>query len=311
MSGRAVAASTFGNGSLPIDYVGPPESFHSISYTKVLLGKFPHGTFAGKLAIVGASSPILQDLHTTPTSNGDDARARNLGATRPRRCSKGCRCETSPAGSTSCSMLILGAVVPLGSLRVRQWRSLLDAPQRSRSRSRSLSRSRSTTAGSLRSSTRLLALALGTLGTLAVLYVGETIERARVHDLFSRFVPADVVEQVVASAGDNLRLGAVERDCTVLFSDLRGFTSFSEKLPATTVIEVVNTLPQRDDRGDPRRRRHADRLHGRRHHGRVRRAARAARPRRSRARRRHRDDRRAPATRSTRGSPSRATTTAS
>jgi adenylate cyclase len=27
----------------------------------------------------------------------------------------------------------------------------------------------------------------------------------------------------------------------VLFSDLRGFTSFSEKLPATSVIEVVNT----------------------------------------------------------------------
>jgi adenylate cyclase len=45
----------------------------------------------------------------------------------------------------------------------------------------------------------------------------------------------------VASAGENLRLGAVERDCTVLFSDLRGFTSFSEKLPAAHVIEVVNT----------------------------------------------------------------------
>ena len=39
---------------------------------------------------------------------------------------------------------------------------------------------------------------------------------------------------------DNLRLGAVERDCTVLFSDLRGFTSFSETQPAQRVIEVVN-----------------------------------------------------------------------
>ena len=87
----------------------------------------------------------------------------------------------------------------------------------------------------------LLALAVGTLGTLAVLYVGETIERERVHDLFSRFVPADVVDQVVARADDNLRLGAVERDCTVLFSDLRGFTGFAEKLPAERVIEVVNT----------------------------------------------------------------------
>ncbi|HEX7609697.1 MAG TPA: adenylate/guanylate cyclase domain-containing protein, partial [Solirubrobacteraceae bacterium] len=37
-----------------------------------------------------------------------------------------------------------------------------------------------------------------------------------------------------------LRLGAVELDCTVLFSALRGFTTFSESLPATQVIEVVN-----------------------------------------------------------------------
>ena len=32
----------------------------------------------------------------------------------------------------------------------------------------------------------------------------------------------------------------MERDCTVLFSDLRGFTSFSEIQPAGLVIEVVN-----------------------------------------------------------------------
>ena len=137
-------------------------------------------------------------------------------------------------------IIVLGTVVPLGSMRLRQWRSLLDAI--------ALAVLFTIAVQVAFNSGRivtfvypLLALALGTLGTLAVLYVGETIERARVHDLFARFVPADVVDQVVASAGGNLRLGAVERDCTVLFSDLRGFTSFSEKLPATRVIEVVNT----------------------------------------------------------------------
>jgi adenylate cyclase len=86
----------------------------------------------------------------------------------------------------------------------------------------------------------LVALAVGTLGTLGTLYVGETIERERVRDMFSRFVPSGVVDQVLASADENLRLGGVERECTVLFSDLRGFTSFSESQPAARVIDVVN-----------------------------------------------------------------------
>jgi adenylate cyclase len=45
---------------------------------------------------------------------------------------------------------------------------------------------------------------------------------------------------VLARTDDDFRLGGVEKECTVLFSDLRGFTSFSESQPAKKVIEVVN-----------------------------------------------------------------------
>ena len=86
----------------------------------------------------------------------------------------------------------------------------------------------------------LLALALGTFGTLVTLHLREAFERERVRDVFSRFVPASVVDEVLASADENLRLGGVERDCTVMFSDLRGFTSFSETQPPARVIEVLN-----------------------------------------------------------------------
>ena len=48
-------------------------------------------------------------------------------------------------------------------------------------------------------------------------------------DLFSRFVPENVVDEVLASA-DGLRLGGVQREGTVMFTDLRGFTRFAESL---------------------------------------------------------------------------------
>jgi adenylate cyclase len=240
MLGHSISASTFeGDGSLPIDFAGPPETFRSISYAKVMRGDFPAGLFQGALVIVGASSPILQDIHATSTTGAVDMAGPEIWANAAATLLQGVPLRFAPGSVDILVILLLGIAVPLGSLRLRQWRSMLNA----------LALAVTFTIAVQVIFDRgaivtfvypLLALAVGTLGTLAVLYVGETIERTRVHDLFSRFVPADVVEQVVASAGENLRLGAVERDCTVLFSDLRGFTSFSEKLPATRVIEVVN-----------------------------------------------------------------------
>jgi adenylate cyclase len=239
MSGHRIGASTFEHGSLPIDFAGPRETFATISYARVMRGDFPAGMFRGKLAIVGASAPILQDLHATATTGRELMPGSEVMANATATLLEGVPLRDAPGWLSIALILLLGAVVPLGSMRLRQWRSMLDALALAVV---------FTIAVQIAFNNGLivtfvyplLALALGTLGTLAVLYMNETIERTRVHDLFSRFVPADVVDQVVASAGENLRLGAVERDCTVLFSDLRGFTSFSEKLPATSVIEVVN-----------------------------------------------------------------------
>ena len=78
----------------------------------------------------------------------------------------------------------------------------------------------------------------------------ETVARARekadaekrhVRDLFSRFVPEAVVEEVLAQA-DGARLGGRALNGTIMFTDLRGFTTFSESRPADEVIEVVNRI---------------------------------------------------------------------
>jgi adenylate cyclase len=68
----------------------------------------------------------------------------------------------------------------------------------------------------------------------------DDLERERVRDIFSRFVPEHVVDEVLRRTDDDLRLTGVTLDGTVMFSDLRDFTAFAESLPANIVIEVLN-----------------------------------------------------------------------
>ena len=64
-------------------------------------------------------------------------------------------------------------------------------------------------------------------------------ERANTRDAFARFVPESVVDQVLQDA-DGVRLGGVRGEATVMFSDLRGFTSFAETLEPEQVIASLN-----------------------------------------------------------------------
>jgi adenylate cyclase len=89
--------------------------------------------------------------------------------------------------------------------------------------------------------------ALATLADQTALAL-ETVARARekadaerrhVRDVFARFVPEAVVDEVLAQS-DGARLGGRALVGTIMFTDLRGFTSFSETLSADEVIAVVN-----------------------------------------------------------------------
>lgn len=238
-TGRRIPASLAKGGTVPINFAGPPGTVNEISYWSVLRGHFPPSAVRGKIVIVGATSPILQDLHPTATSGSGVMPGPEIWANATATLLKGIPLKDVGGGLNLLVIVLLGALTPLSSLRVPPWRALADAL---------VAAVVFTVVTQLAFDSGwivsyvypLVALALGTLGTLGILYLSEAIERQRTHDIFSRFVPADVVDQVMARTDENLRLGAVERDCTVLFSDLRGFTSFSEHQPAERVIEVVN-----------------------------------------------------------------------
>ncbi|MCL4294485.1 MAG: adenylate/guanylate cyclase domain-containing protein [Anaerolineae bacterium] len=63
-------------------------------------------------------------------------------------------------------------------------------------------------------------------------------EEERVKDLLGRYVSHQVAQQILAHGG--LAVCAERREITVLFADIRGFTTFSEKLPPERVVALLN-----------------------------------------------------------------------
>ena len=73
----------------------------------------------------------------------------------------------------------------------------------------------------------------------AVRFRGEARARERLRKLFSKYVSASVVEKIVGSDElPDLRGEAVE--VSVLFSDIRNFTTISERLSPHEVVEMLN-----------------------------------------------------------------------
>ena len=66
------------------------------------------------------------------------------------------------------------------------------------------------------------------------------LEDARVRDVFSRFVPEHVVEDVLDRTDEDLRLGGSRGVGTVMFTDIRDFTSFTERTEPDRVIDLLN-----------------------------------------------------------------------
>jgi adenylate cyclase len=84
------------------------------------------------------------------------------------------------------------------------------------------------------------ALVLSAVGALGAHYVLAAFDRQRTRDTFARFVPEQVVNQVLSQTGRGSRLGGMRVVGTCMFVDLRGSTRFAESLPPETVVMVIN-----------------------------------------------------------------------
>ena len=87
----------------------------------------------------------------------------------------------------------------------------------------------------------LLALASSAITFSVVEQVLERLEKARLRQTFERYVSRDVVKELVDNPQSFLNtLGGVRKNITVLFSDVRGFTTMTESADAAKLVAQLN-----------------------------------------------------------------------
>ena len=87
--------------------------------------------------------------------------------------------------------------------------------------------------------TPLLAITVAFLTTSSGSYFTERRRATEIRSAFSKYVSSDIVQEMINSP-ERLKLGGRRREISILFCDLAGFTSMSEKLTPDQVAHVIN-----------------------------------------------------------------------
>lgn len=84
-----------------------------------------------------------------------------------------------------------------------------------------------------------MTIILTSVGIMVYRGLTEQREKKRIHGLFSRYVTPAVAKELTENP-DAVKMGGDMKNCSILFSDIRGFTNMSEKMTAPEVVEMLN-----------------------------------------------------------------------
>jgi adenylate cyclase len=227
-------------GAVLVPFRGPAGSFPYVSIADVVEGTLEDpGVLEGRIAIVGGTAPGMEDLRTTPFGSiypGVEVHANVIAGL----LDSNFRWE--PAYTAAAEMI---AVIAFGLL------SALLLPILSPLVSTLILATLTTAALGVnyymwQVELHVLPLAM-TLYTLFAIYTinmlfgyfFETRARSHMDSLFGQYVPPDLVK-AMSRDPEHYSLASEKRELSVLFTDIRGFTSISEGLDAAELSRLMD-----------------------------------------------------------------------
>ena len=213
-------------------------SFRYVSAADVLAGRLPAGSLKDKIVLVGTTAPGLQDLRVTPVGEaypGVETHANVIAGWLDNRV------ILKPDYALGYDVFVL----ILAGLLLAVGLPLLSAP-----------RAVMLSVGVLLAVTAAntwLYMAFGLVMPLAAAlvmnltafalnmsygYLVETRSKRELAHLFGTYVPPELVDEMVKDP-DSYSMKATNRELTVMFCDMRGFTKMSEHMEPTQLQELL------------------------------------------------------------------------
>ncbi len=86
-----------------------------------------------------------------------------------------------------------------------------------------------------------LSILLCYISSVTFLTIQENKQKQQIRSMFEKYVDASVVDKLIENP-ELMALGGEERELTILFSDIQGFTTMSEKLTPHQLVTLLNEL---------------------------------------------------------------------
>lgn len=217
------------------------EAFEMNLFDDPEIGILHQGILEDKIVFVGATMPELQDFHPVPMKRagsnqmaGVETHAHALQTILDRNF-----LSLSGTGTHLLIVLFWSVLMVLGARKLSVWGGFFLAA----------SGLFAWMAGSLYLFIEYqlmmmyispgMAIVFGYSGVNAYQFFQEQREKTRIQGMFSSYVSPELVNQMVKS-DDEFRLGGSEAELTAFFSDVANFSTLSEQLTASELIQLMN-----------------------------------------------------------------------
>ena len=220
-------------------YSGKPGDFQRFSMKDVLSGSVDKRNFKDKIVMVGAYAAGMQDSFHTPADRGHDMFGVELNTNIVRALMLGKTSQRAPVYAHAAIAALLVFVYVFTARKMKMYPALLSVIWliiADIGAGFILSRCGITI-------TLIYPLVVAGVFAAAIFvekYIAEIIRKKQILQSFEKYLAPQVIKQLSKDEEYDFTLGVEKREVCVLFVDIRGFTTMSEKLSPEEVSQILN-----------------------------------------------------------------------